>query len=425
MEGATETTGGVSVTGKRCKACNFDLAQAQISFCPQCGPNGVWEEGLDNRAQFVHDFLDFVEDVRSEINFNIEALSTVTLKQRQKLRITYPLYAAIEQCCAEQEAVFRSCSLKVIAHYDVVEAERGALIKVEFEITNLSSEDPISLRITDSRRSIDTHWSEELRPQAVLQENVFVPALGGKWTNVESLRLNLRKKNNGDSVRFALRHFVLETLPSAKNIVHNVTNTISIDGRGVVDAANMGRVGDEFPAQSREQKTIEIGYRLESPSTRELFLARNGHKFLNMEEPLIADGGVNTWNGTADTIDNVAEELAPSSLAPLSPDLGTSPGDRYLEKQRAKRLGVAIASSFMVITLIYVFIGQQEKLKANLALEAREIREEELAWQKARLENTVWSYNAYVREWPDGRYIDSAKTRLGDLNRKNKTSGHK
>jgi len=231
-----------------CLICNANLNQ-KASFCHECGieQNEDLFDKIDNTKQFA--------DIINENFFEFRDWQTLegyfqnTLRLRKKLFISYQQATKIFKSLLsylEEKLPLSSFSLEF--NKNITDSYAGHDTYLQFRFKNLSKEgDSYKIYIfwddkeTDDDDDLHIKSNVHIKPQESLEiggTHIFMRA-GTKEINELTITVTNQFK---EEAIFKTSSFNFKVLTPNHNIINQITNKneILIEGRGVVDASNLG-----------------------------------------------------------------------------------------------------------------------------------------------------------------------------------------
>ena len=237
-----------NISTSPCLICNANLNQ-KASFCHECGieQNEDLFDKIDNTKQFA--------DIINENFFEFQDWQTLegyfqnTLRLRKKLFISYQQATKIFKSLLsylEEKLPLSSFSLEF--NRNINDAYAGHDTYLQFRFKNLSNEgDSYKIYIfwddkeTDDEDDLHIKSNVHIKPKESLEiggTHIFMRA-GTKEINELTITVTNQFK---EEAIFKTSSFNFKVLTPNLSIINQITNKneISIEGRGVVDASNLG-----------------------------------------------------------------------------------------------------------------------------------------------------------------------------------------
>jgi uncharacterized Zn finger protein (UPF0148 family) len=231
-------------------ACKFCGPQFEVTgkFCPNCGKSQ--EENFDDRqnlqqfAEIIQDSFFEIEDWQSQDGF-----LKSTQRIREKLLISHA--TSVEQFNNLKKYLDEKQPLSEFQlefNQNVIDAFAGHDTYLQFRFTNKSaSGDNYKVYIFWDDRETEDEDDLHIRSNTLIKPNQSIE-LGGTHIFMragpkEISELTITVSNQfKDEAKFKVTPFNFRVKSPTQNVINQITtkNEISIEGRGVVDAANMG-----------------------------------------------------------------------------------------------------------------------------------------------------------------------------------------
>ena len=312
-----------------CLICNANLNQ-KASFCHECGI-AIDDQTIDTPSN-IHQFNHLVRESFFDIEawHDIEGLNQETFDFRKDIKVSYKTFQTIFDKFNNYRLKHKPLSdFQIEFDENVHDAYAGHDTHLTFKITNLSKSKRYKAYIFWDDRETDDE--EDLHIKSVSFINMGKSAeLGGThvFTRVGPKTISdlivIITDQLKNEARFKVEPFRFRVKNSTQQTINQIStkNQISIEGRGVVDASNMGREVS-VSNEDLEPKWKKLDFHL---------LYTDEEKFsenLNAHESI--DQSVDSQNNLAN--EKSFEETQQSNTAQLSetkllniyvPDLGKS-----------------------------------------------------------------------------------------------------
>ena len=230
-----------------CSFCGYQSSAKNANFCATCGPDGPsagWQphevDDRKNLERFASIFASFPVE-------NAAGLMRRTNELREKLKISHEAWLNVkEHFEIYKNAEDKQWPIRVRFRYDEEKtfAHEDALL--EFELSNVTSSQYFSASITwddPETERIDLHVSTKKFVAPASLANLSAPVNFDRpgQKDISELVITISDET-GSERKFRADGFkihVKNPSMSVQNVINN-TNTISIEGRGVVDANGFG-----------------------------------------------------------------------------------------------------------------------------------------------------------------------------------------
>ena len=231
-------------------ACKFCGPQFEVTgkFCPNCGKS---QEGNFDDRQNLQQFAEIIQDSFFEIEDwqSQDGFLKSTQRIREKLLISHA--SSVEQFNNLKKHLDEKQPLSEFQlefNQNVIDAFAGHDTYLQFRFTNKSaSGDNYKVYIFWDDRETEDEDDLHIRSNTLIKPNQSIE-LGGTHIFMragpkEISELTITVSNQfKDEAKFKVTPFNFRVKSPTQNVINQITtkNEISIEGRGVVDAANMG-----------------------------------------------------------------------------------------------------------------------------------------------------------------------------------------
>ena len=231
-------------------ACNFCGPQFDVTgkFCPNCGKP---QEGNFDDQQNLQHFAEIVQDSFFEIEEwqTQDGFLKLTKRVREKLLISHDAsvnqFNNLKKYFDEKQPL---SEFQLEFNQNVIDAYAGHDTYLQFRFTNKSSSgDNYKVYIFWDDRETEDEDDLHIRSNTLIKPNQSIE-LGGTHIFMragpkEISELTITVTNQfKEEAKFKVTPFNFRVKTPTQNVINQITtkNEISIEGRGVVDAANMG-----------------------------------------------------------------------------------------------------------------------------------------------------------------------------------------
>ena len=230
-----------------CSFCGYQSSAQKANFCATCGPDGPsadWQphevDDRKNLERFALIFASFPVE-------NVADLTRRTTELREKLKISHGAWLKVKEHFEKyKNTEDEQWPIRVRFRYDEERtfAHQDALL--EFELSNLTSSQYFSASINwddPETERIDLHVSTKKFVAPASLANLSAPVIFDRpgQKDISDLVITISDETGGER-KFRADGFKIHVKNpsiSVQNVIKN-TNTISIEGRGVVDANGFG-----------------------------------------------------------------------------------------------------------------------------------------------------------------------------------------
>ena len=244
-----------------CNFCGYESNSDNAKFCATCGPDGpsaTWKaEEVDTRENVERLALIVTSLLSAEPSELAEQIANL----RSRLKISYPVWMKIrEHFDSYQNGENGSWPIAVYFKYDAENAFALGDTLIEFEIKNLTKTQFFNAAITwddpeTERLDLQASTRKFISPNTSASVGAAVIFDRPGQKEINDLRITISDET-GNTRTFRADGFkVIIRNPSVsiQNTV-NTTNTISIEGRGVVDAQGFGSQTEENSDNNLDEK---------------------------------------------------------------------------------------------------------------------------------------------------------------------------
>lgn len=234
---------------KSCQRCGNVFNKTGAIFCGQCGHNNSWAESEVDLPENIGKYAIALHHLFFDPGNTQEALGKYAVDLRERLKISFGQHEIIMVKFTERRsAIAQMLSLRIEFDENISDAYAGHDTHMRFRITNPSNnaemfkailewDDPETPNPVDFRAMTDS-FVKPGQAQEIAGTHVFMRA-GPKQIS----QMYLAVENQFfDQCKFVVSPFSFRVGSFQQQVVNNITthNQISIEGRGVVDASNMG-----------------------------------------------------------------------------------------------------------------------------------------------------------------------------------------
>lgn len=243
----------------RCDFCGFSSESPKARFCANCGPNGPatkWKADQVNQEANISRFSNLYGSVFT--NAPKDSKNQI-LELRRKLKISFDVWEEIEAHYATYStSTDRNWPISLRYGFAEKEAFAGQDALIEFEVENLTDKNFFK---------VDIEWDDPGTYRVdlkVISDQYVPPSSTTKLSASVVFDRSGPKQIKGTTISIvdeagekrvyaveAIRISIQNPSLSIQNTVNN-TNSISIQGRGVVDAQGLG--GQKSPEATTDQQ---------------------------------------------------------------------------------------------------------------------------------------------------------------------------
>lgn len=295
MPNLRDSSGIGLVSMFECKFCGHSSENPRAKFCPECGPQGPavgWE--LDEVDTF-ESLLKYTEIVSSLPTLAGGAtLDDRTATMRVKFKISYAAHRFIaERLHGGQSRPAISEQLSVFYNANFTEAYAGHDTFIEFKFDNKTEDRFFKARLewddleTEDRIDLQASIDRFIVPGESRQIGTTVIFDRAGLKELVGLRLDLIDEAGGTN-SYELHPLRVRVTNPAVNIHNSYTqsNSISIEGRGVVDAQGLGATAEQSNNKFEGDRWVEL---MLTPLVDSAEIAGDTLKFINSKIPPLVD----------------------------------------------------------------------------------------------------------------------------------------
>lgn len=234
-------------------------------FCTTCGSQHSHTESVEEVFKETTDAIERLDEVsrsRGAFSSNTSVESTCA----KLLSKPYTKSSRILEKALHAYAAFKAeIGLDTTVQYSTQTAEAGDSIQYAITFTNRSTETLLFTLLRSSSSGEDVEVQPTLiKPNSEETEQIVEVVSSGVNHVVSCLILNVTNYTSRLSASLELDSFSLPiTRPRQGPVTNTITNTVTIQGRGVVDASDMSIEAENKPA---ETTFISVTHKLASPS---------------------------------------------------------------------------------------------------------------------------------------------------------------
>jgi RNA polymerase-associated protein len=247
----------------KCLFCGQENPIETAKFCTECGPNGPAKdwifENVDEQRK-LEQYASMLCELYFE-NQTDDELEKISLKMRERLMISHNAHADILSQLSEQKRAITHLSNFCFEFNDnVIDAFAGHDTFLNFRYTNLSEDDLFKVCLVwDNNEAseglgfrADTKNFVKPGSAVTIGASAIFDRIGIK--EISDLQIVITDQF-GESAQYRAEPFLFKVSRTDQHITQNISthNSISIEGRGVVDASGMG-------ADKTIQKTPAISH---------------------------------------------------------------------------------------------------------------------------------------------------------------------
>ena len=265
--------------------------------CIYCGPGHSVEEGKrcgncgnsQDKTSFddpksINEFIDLISKNFFQMNqwHELEGFLVGTDRLRKKMSISYEaardLFEKLKNFMEEKEPLG---DFELYFNQNVVDAFAGHDTHLGFKFLNKSTTETLSCYIFWDDRETEDEDDLHIKTKRLIKPNETVE-IGGTHIfsragqkEIDELIITIENQFN-ETAKFQFTPFTFKVQNPTQSVINQITtkNEISIEGRGVVDAANMGS-SPETSKISEEPKWIKLEHFLIDDCQIELELSKD------------------------------------------------------------------------------------------------------------------------------------------------------
>lgn len=234
---------------KKCQKCGHVFIKPDALFCIECGHNNSWAESEIDLPDGVRKYATSLHQLFFDPSNTQEAVSKYALGLRERLKISIDLHETIiAKFTQRRSEIEQMMSLRIEFDESISDAFAGHDCHLRFRVINphdnaemfkvtLEWDDPETVNPVDFR-AMTNSFVKPGQAQEIAGTHVFMRA-GPK--QITQMQLTVENQFF-DQCTFVVSPFSFRVGSFQQQVVNNITthNKISIEGRGVVDASNMG-----------------------------------------------------------------------------------------------------------------------------------------------------------------------------------------
>jgi RNA polymerase-associated protein len=234
----------------KCLFCGLENPSETAKFCSECGPNGPakdWTFKNVDEQRKLEQYAAMLCELYFE-NQSVEELEKISLKMRERLMISHNAHADILSHLSEQKRETNHLSNFCFEfNENIVDAFAGHDTFLNFRYTNLSEDDLFKVSLVWNNNEAteglgfkaDTKNFVKPGSAVTIGASAIFDRIGIK--EISELQIVITDQF-GESAKYRAEPFLFKVSGPDQHITQNISthNSISIEGRGVVDASGMG-----------------------------------------------------------------------------------------------------------------------------------------------------------------------------------------